>query len=55
MACIHFAEDFTTQISEIISPSINGVGGLYLGNYMGSQNENILKKYKITAIISILS
>lgn len=34
MATIHLAQDFTAQITEIISPSsINNCGGLYLGNY----------------------
>jgi len=55
MASIHFAEDFTSQISEIICPSKNGSGGLYLGNLSASQNESLLKKYNISAVISILS
>jgi hypothetical protein len=33
MATIHFAEDYSSQISEIIAPKAKGyAGGLYLGN-----------------------
>jgi len=38
MASIFIAEDFTSHISEIISPSSSGVGGLYLGNFSAFQN-----------------
>ncbi len=33
MASIYLAEDYCSHISEIISPSSKGSGGLYLGNF----------------------
>lgn len=55
MALIYLAEDFTSEISQIIDSSNKSIGGLYLGNYSASQNEALLKKFKITAVLSILS
>lgn len=55
MALIHFAEDYTSQISEIVHPKLKDCGGLYLGNLEASKNIELLKKFRIGAVISILS
>lgn len=39
MASIYLAEDFTSQISEIISPTSYAIGGLYLGNITAAENQ----------------
>ena len=52
MAEIIIADDNTQKISKIISPK-HGKGGLFLGNQHGALEIDLLKKYGITAVITI--
>ncbi len=52
MARIQINDDNTNHITEILEPSANK-GGLFLGNQVAASNMELIKKHRITCIITI--
>lgn len=52
MAKVQINEDYTNHITEIFQPS-GGRGGLYLGDQVAASNLELVKKYRITCVITI--